>query len=170
MSRRNIFEIPPCPCSFHHHFLARNYTHIPFWPGKREQVIIISIFFDLQKVLGEPWMLSTSQTPIRGEYNCKGDDSLFLNSLEKVLKGSLDYIPSPLPSLKIQIMGKFAWGLKAKHCWTLSTNFWKQKGCWHHPSMFCLVTQVNFPTNHLYFHWRWWDWIQAIYLNIFYFE
>ena len=50
-------------------------------------------------------MLSTSQTPIRGEYNCKGDDSLFLNSLEKVLKGSLDYIPSPLPSLKIQIIG-----------------------------------------------------------------
>ena len=24
--------------------------------------------------------------------------------------------------------GKFAWGVKAKHCWELSTNFWKQKG------------------------------------------
>jgi len=32
----------------------------------------------LKKVLGEPWMLSTSQTPIRGEYNEKGDDSSLL--------------------------------------------------------------------------------------------
>ena len=36
--------------------------------------------------------------------------------------------------------GKFAWGVKAKHCWALSTNFWKQKVCWHHPAMFCPIT------------------------------
>ena len=36
--------------------------------------------------------------------------------------------------------GKFAPGVKAKHCWSLSTNFWKQKVCWHHPAMFCLIT------------------------------
>ena len=36
--------------------------------------------------------------------------------------------------------GKFAWGVKAKHWWVLSTNFWKQKNCWHHPAMFCLIT------------------------------
>ena len=36
--------------------------------------------------------------------------------------------------------GKPAWGVKAKHCWALSTNFWKQKVCWHHPTMFCLIT------------------------------
>ena len=33
------------------------------------------------------------------------------------------------------------------------------------------VPQVNFPTNNLNFHWRWrwWDQIQAIFLNLFYF-
>jgi hypothetical protein len=36
--------------------------------------------------------------------------------------------------------GKFAWGVKAKHCWVLSTNFWKQKVCWHHPVMFWFIT------------------------------
>ena len=24
--------------------------------------------------------------------------------------------------------------------WALSTNFWKQIVCWHHPAMFCLIT------------------------------
>ena len=36
-------------------------------------------------------------------------------------KVSLDSIPSPSPSVKIQIMGRK--GVKAKHCWILSTNF-----------------------------------------------
>ena len=46
---------------------------------------------------------------------------------EKILKGNLDSIPSPSPSVKIQIMGgKFAWVVKAKHCWVFSINFWKQ--------------------------------------------
>ena len=36
---------------------------------------------------------------------------------------------------------------------------------------FALLPQANFPTNNLNFHWRWRcrDWIQAIFLNIFYF-
>ena len=55
--------------------------------------------------------------------------------VEKILIGSLDSIPSPSPWV-----GKFAWGVKTKHCWVLSTNFWKQKVCWHHPAMFCLIT------------------------------
>ena len=68
--------------------------------------------------------------------------------------------------------GKFAWGLKTKRCLLLSTKFGKQKVCWHHPAMFCLITSSNFPANDLNFHWRWrwWDWIQAIFLNIFYFN
>ena len=37
-------------------------------------------------------------------------------------------------------VGKFASGVKAKHCWALSRNIWKQKACWHHPAMFCLFT------------------------------
>ena len=36
--------------------------------------------------------------------------------------------------------------------------------------MFCaLLPQVNFPANNFNFHWRWWDRIQAIFLNLFYF-
>ena len=34
---------------------------------------------------------------------------------------------------------------------------------------FALLLQVNFPTNNLNFHWRWWDWMLAIFLNLFYF-
>ena len=37
--------------------------------------------------------------------------------VEKILKGSVDSIPSPLPSLNIQSwVEKFALGVKAKHC------------------------------------------------------
>ena len=39
--------------------------------------------------------------------------------VEKIYEDSLDSIPSP--SVKIQIMG--GKGVKAKHCWMLSTNF-----------------------------------------------
>jgi hypothetical protein len=45
--------------------------------------------------------------------------------VENILKGSLDSIPSPSPSVKNQIMGtqgKFPWGVKTKHCWVLKTK------------------------------------------------
>ena len=49
------------------------------------------------------------------------NDRNLVSKVEKVLKGSLDSIPSPSPSLKIQIMdGKV---VKGKHCCGLSTNF-----------------------------------------------
>ena len=43
------------------------------------------------------------------------------------------------------------------------------KSLWQHPAMFCLYT---FPAHSLNFHWRWrwWDRIQAIFLNLFYFK
>ena len=58
-------------------------------------------------------------------------DWVFKIKVEKVLKFSLDLIPSPSPSVKTQIMGmgKLALGVKAKHCWALSTNFLKSKVC-----------------------------------------
>ena len=62
--------------------------------------------------------------------------------------------------------------LKAKHCWALSTNF-KNKQFVHIPQQcFAVLPQVNFPANNLNFHWRWrwWSWIQAIFLNLFYFK
>ena len=51
---------------------------------------------------------------------------LFLCSgkVENILKGSLVLIPSPSPSVKIQITGgKVCLRSKAKHCWVMSTNF-----------------------------------------------
>ena len=51
--------------------------------------------------------------------------SLHRVEVDKILKGSLDMISSP--SVKIQIMGEK--GVKAKHCWALSTSFRKQKVC-----------------------------------------
>ena len=39
---------------------------------------------------------------------------IFFVKVEKILKGSLDSIPSPSPSVKIQIMG--GKGVKIKHC------------------------------------------------------
>ena len=39
--------------------------------------------------------------------------------------------------------GKFTWGNKAKHCYVMSTNFWKQKVCWQRPAMW-LYTSSKF--------------------------
>ena len=54
-----------------------------------------------------------------------------VHKVEKILKGSLDSIPSPSPSMKIQIMG-------GKVRWALSTNFLFSKS--FHPAMFHLFT------------------------------
>ena len=79
-------------------------------------------------------------------------------------------MPSHSPSLKIQIMG--GRGVKAKHCWVLSTNFLFSKVCWQQPAMFAFISQRNFSPNILNVHWRWkwWDPIPAIFLDIFYFS
>ena len=46
-----------------------------------------------------------------------------MNEVEKILKGNLDLIPSPLPLVKIQIMdGKVSLRCKAKSLWTSSGN------------------------------------------------
>ena len=66
-----------------------------------------------------------------GKPYCEKDYAV--SRVENFLKGSLGSIPSPSPSMKIQIMGgKVCF---AKHC----RNFWYQKVCWHHPAMFCLI-------------------------------
>ena len=53
---------------------------------------------------------------------------------------------------------------KGKTFGVLSTNFWIQCSA--------LLPQVNFPANNLNFHWkrRWWDQIQAIFLDLFDFK
>ena len=54
----------------------------------------------------------------------------------------------------------------------MSTSFWKQKFVEITQQCFALLPQVNFHANNLNFHWRcrWWDWIQDIYWNLFYFK
>ena len=62
--------------------------------------------------------------------------------IEKILKGSLDSIPSP--SMKIQIMGgKFCTRCKGKTLLGIVNKVFKPKKCWHQPAMFCFIT--SFP-------------------------
>ena len=78
--------------------------------------------------------------------------------VEKILKCILDSIPSPSPSVKIQIMvGKVCLRFKGKTLLGLVNKLLKKKVCWHCPA-------INFPDNDLNFHrrWRWWDRIQAV--------
>ena len=94
-------------------------------------------------------------------------DLPIMNLIKKnILKDNLDSIPSPLPSVKIQIMGsKVCLRCKGKTLVGIVKNFDIIQQC------FALLPQVNFPTNSLNFHWgwRWWDRIQPIFLNLFYF-
>ena len=58
-----------------------------------------------------------------------------------------------------------------QNSYKISTNFLFPKVCWQRPTMFYLYTssKQTFPPINLNFHWRWWDWIQAIFLIFFYF-
>ena len=63
----------------------------------------------------------------------------------------------------------FAWGVKAKHCWSLSTNFWKKVFLNITQQCFAILPLINFPANNFNFHWRW-RWLDQIFLNLFYFD
>ena len=94
----------------------------------------------------------------------------FLGKVKKNLK--IAWIRSHHLQWKFRLWtGTIAWGVKAKHCWALSTHFWKQKFVDITQQCFALLPQVNFPANNLNFHWmwRWWDWTHIVCLNIFYF-
>ena len=76
-----------------------------------------------------------------------------LSKLKKILKGSLEWVPSPLPSVKIQIMvKKFARVEKSKHCWVLSTNFENKKFVDIPQQCLALLSQVKFPAYNSNFH------------------
>ena len=75
----------------------------------------------------------------------------FFIKLEKILKGSLHSIPSPSPSVKIQIMGrKVCFRCNGKTLLGVVTH-----------QCFTLLPQVDFPGNNLNFHWRW-RWLDQI--------
>ena len=92
--------------------------------------------------------------------------------VEKILKGSLNSIPSPFPSGKIQIMGgKVCLRCKGKTLLDVVNKLLKTKRLLTSPSnVYSYYLNNNFPTNNLNFHGRWWDWLQAIFLNLFYFS
>ena len=76
--------------------------------------------------------------------------NLFIYKVENILKGSLDTIPSPSPSVKIQIMGgKVCLRCKAGHC---QQTFENKKFVDITQQCFALLPQVNFPANNLNFH------------------
>ena len=82
----------------------------------------------------------------------------------KFKKGSLDLIQSPSPSVKIQIKGgKVCLRYKGK-------TFENKKFVDYSLQCFVFTNQANFPPLNLNFHsrWKWWDWIQDIFLNLFY--
>ena len=88
--------------------------------------------------------------------------------VEKILKSSLDSIPTPLPSVKIQIMGgKVCLGCKGKTLLGVVNKHFVFKSLLTSPS-----NVLPYYPNNLNFNlrWRWWDRIQAIFLNFFYFE
>ena len=90
---------------------------------------------------------------------------LISNKVENILKGSLDLIPSP--SVKIEIIG----GKVCLKCKGITLLVVVNKLFVFNPTTqqcFALLTQVTFPANNLNFHWRWWDQIQATFLNLFY--
>jgi hypothetical protein len=93
---------------------------------------------------------------------------IWISKVEKILKYSLDLIPSPSLSVKIQIMsGKVCLRCRGKTWLGLwcQQSFEKKKFVDITQQCFALLPQVNFPANNLNFHWRWkwWDQIQAIF-------
>ena len=90
------------------------------------------------------------KSKIKITYFCQQIDINFSKSFEskKKIKTSLDSVPSPSLSVKIQILlGKFPWGVKAKHFWTLSTNFLLSKVWWQHPAIFAFTGKYNSEPN-----------------------
>ena len=74
---------------------------------------------------------------------------MLMFKVEKILKGSLDLIPSPLPSVKIQIMdGKVCFRCKGKTLLGIVNKEFVDitQQC------FALLPQVNVPANNLNFH------------------
>ena len=97
-----------------------------------------------------PWILLHSEF---ASYICKAKihivekyGSNYQIKVEKILKGSLNFIPSPSPLVKIQIMGGKACFMRCKK------TFENKKFVDITQQYFALLPQVNFRANDLYFH------------------
>ena len=91
----------------------------------------------------------------------KGQCIMWRDKVEKILKGRLDSIPSPSPSVKILIMGnKVCFRCKGKTLLGGCQQTFENKNFVDITQQcFALLPQVNFATNNLnfYWRWRWWD-------------
>ena len=67
---------------------------------------------------------------------------LVIGKVKNISEDSLDSFPSSSPSVKIQIKG--VKGVKAKHCWMLSTNFLSKKFLDSNQQCFAFNPQANF--------------------------
>jgi hypothetical protein len=83
----------------------------------------------------------------------------FVARIEKVLKGSLDSIPSSSPSVKVQIIGgKVFLRCKGKTLLGIVNKLLKTKSLLMSPSNVLpyypglILSPVNFPANNLNFH------------------
>ena len=119
---------------------------------------LASITFSMEAIWPQEWVNERARSTIppslaaQGNNDMKGNLRKILNitnskivynysKVEKILKGSLDLIPSPSPSVKIQIMGrKVCLRCKGKTLLGIVNKLLFSKVCWHHPAMFCLIT------------------------------
>ena len=87
--------------------------------------------------------------------NGRSSEKKAVVKVENILKGSLDSIPSPSPSVKIQIMGgKICLTCKGKTLLGIVNKLLKTKRFLTVITQHCFasLTQVNFPANNLNFH------------------
>ena len=85
--------------------INREISDIFFWPPQKIRTLAMTLEQDLNNLLRKNWQYYVIHT----------------HKVENISEDSLDLIPSPSLSVKIQIMG--GKGVKTKHCWVLSTNF-----------------------------------------------
>ena len=78
------------------------------------------------------------EPPIRKD-EPKNKHKCFYNKVEKILKGSLDWIPSPSPSVKIQIMGR-SLRCKGKTLLGIDNKLLKTKSLLKSPGNVFLIT------------------------------
>jgi hypothetical protein len=86
---------------------------------------------------------------------CTAEQHQIAYKVETIQEDSLDLIPSPSTSVKIQIMGgKVCLRCKGKTLLDVVNNFLKTKSLLTSPSnvFLSLLPQVNFPANNFNFH------------------
>ena len=146
-------------------YLFQNYDHesVPIGWGKKGKQLALAFIYFRQNV----HVRFAAMLCIPSFFHWKHGNTCNLQAYwsrgyhgkveKKILKGSLDSIPSPSSSVKIQIMsGKFCLRCKGKTLLTFESKMFVDitQQC------FALFPQVNFPANNLNFHWRWGWWNQ----------